>query len=65
MNKNKNESPYLMKVDLSDMEKIFDLAILGAGTNRDTLKKVLLYEEDLSIRIVNTLKLIKENSKMK
>ena len=61
--KNKEEEKLITSVDASNLKNIFSLAIKGAGTNRDTLEDLIIYERVLKSKIEMTLKVIKDKSK--
>lgn len=55
----------ITSLDVSDIEQVFTLAIKGCGTNRESLKQILSYEDVLKAKMEMTLKVIKDKSKSK
>ena len=60
---NKEKNPLINAEDLTDLQQIMSLAIIGAETDRATLRQILSYEPALKIRMQNTLAYIEKKQK--
>ncbi len=64
-NKSEDSEKLITETDLENLQGVFSLAIIGAGTNRENLKNTLMYEDILIGKFKLTLKVIKEKAKAK
>ena len=63
-NKKPEENEKLItSADISNIENVFSLAIKGAGTNREDLENLIVYERQLKSKMQMTLRVIKDKSK--